>query len=1128
MMRSFQSALIAAGTALGLGTPAFAGRQGPVPLDRLQVPQYTVSGDAFSRENGDRYGNRPLYCDQIYAVALGGDKPYSVLGNGDFILGNLMFAFVRGGRGTWLQDASDCTSVYIPGRMEWTIKDSSWGSTTLHLALVPTAQGPGMAVRLTAANAEPGDSIVWASGSATHERGHILWEYDMTSQRSRFTYRGFVPSDCDQNRVGLTESGWTLQAAGERSPVAQGRCSAPGSLVVADANAWADPMAVVHSRGNEQPMACGFVPLASESPVYWVLAGPGVNAADPARAFAAGWQRARTIEDRVAVDTPDSWLNAAVHASNTAEYGCYRQGIFTHSGMRWGVPLLGWRTLFGATAWGWHDEVKADAARFIGHQITRSDLTTPDPDPRTELTSQAPDSRMFGRGRIDLDDPHHYDMQSQFFDQVQHAWRWTGDRQLEGLLRPSLELHCEYIRDCFDPAGMGIYESYANTWPTDDQWYNGGGTSEETAYAYRAEQTAMQLAERSADADAVRRHAANLKHIRDAFFKLLWIPDKGHPGAYREQGGLQRLHESCWLYAIFCPIDAGLLTREQSAEALQYTEWDLQRVRMPYGGEQCWPSNWVPSIWSVREMWAGDNYQLALAYFQTGLADDGWKVLRGTFPQELVFGPVPGDMGHPAGGTDFNDCNSMFGRAVVEGLFGYRPDYPAGKVRFSPQFPAGWDHASLRTPDFSVSYRSLGATADYRLTLAQPAEMDFELPVSTTRVTAVTVNGRTVDWRLAAGFGRSLVEVRLPFGRDAEIEVRCHDSPGCFPPIHSAGASGDPIELRAADAQLVAFHDPEGALLDAQITGGALDARLSRNAGDHLVLGLVQYGHTRQWRLFKLHITNPVAEAAAKTHVDVQADARWLPVDMQAQFNGDIRTIYLQKYLSPRPNTCSLRLATDGYSTWEMVLGKTPRPPPKVALDEIPSLEDGHGCIRVGAGIPIRWKGGNRNIAFTSLWDNWPRQVTVPVNQAGDAVWFLLCGSTNPMQVRIANAVLRLHYSDGTEERLELIPPFNFWTLCPMGGVDYDYRRDGYSLPKVPPITAQLGANCRAIVLGWSLRPGAILKSVELESLSQEVVIGLMGVTIMNPSPQTTAAQGRTPLAAAAWNSSLASASRPK
>ena len=119
-----------------------------------------------------------------------------------------------------------------------------------------------------------------------------------------------------------------------------------------------------------------------------------------------------------------------------------------------------------------------------------------------------------------------------------------------------------------------------------------------------------------------------------------------------------------------------MLDATKAAQALHYTEWGLEREKMPYGGERCWPSNWVPSIWSVREMWPGDNYHLALAYFQTGLADDGWNILRGTFPHMAFYGPVPGDLGYPCGATDFNDCASMFCRVVVEGLFGYRPDYP--------------------------------------------------------------------------------------------------------------------------------------------------------------------------------------------------------------------------------------------------------------------------------------------------------------------------------------------------------------------------------------------------------------------------------------------------------------------
>jgi len=310
--------------------------------------------------------------------------------------------------------------------------------------------------------------------------------------------------------------------------------------------------------------------------------------------------------------------------------------------MRWGVPLLGWRTVYGGTVFGWHDNVKTDARNFISHQITESSQTTAHADPKASLSSQAPDSRMFGKGRIDFHHPHHYDMQSQFFDQVQHAWRWTGDPELD-------------------------------------------------------------------------------------------------------------------------------------------SEWGLERVKMPYGGDQCWPSDWVPSIWSVREMWSGDNYQLALAYFQTGLADDGWKVLHGTFPQQMLFGKVPGDMGHPAGGTDFNDCNSLFARAVVEGLFGYIPDYPNKVVKIAPQFPGDWDHANINTPDVTMNYKRSGGNLEFNVTLAHAGALEVQIPVSTKAVQSVTVDGKPAKWELAPGFDRSLIKLALPATASANIEVTCQDAlKNCF------------------------------------------------------------------------------------------------------------------------------------------------------------------------------------------------------------------------------------------------------------------------------------------------------------------------------------------------------------
>ncbi len=1083
----------------------FAGRlEQPINLTKLQTPTYTVEGDAFVRHNGDRYCNRPLYCNHTYAVALGGDKPFLMVGDDKSCLGNLMFALLRQGQGKWLQHASDITSKYRPGRMEWIVKDPAWGKTAIYLEAVPAANGAGVVVRIHVEKSLPGDTLLWASGGFNNAKEGILGAMDMTSQTVKYMLRGFAASDCKNNKVLTHGASWTLQSVTEKDQdTAVGMCSTDTQARIADANYWENPAALLASHGNELPMACGTVALVGGQDLYWGLRSSRSEGATApptlAEQFAAGLRRVVEFEKRVIVETPDSWLNAAVGASVIANDAHFRDGIYTHSGMRWGVPLLGWRTVFGGTVYGWHDRVKTDAQKFISKQITDSDKTTAHANPSALLTSQAPDSRLFGKGRIDFHNPHHYDMQSQFFDQVQHAWRWTGDSELEKLLRPALNLHCEYIKVCFDPSNLGIYESYANTWPTDDQWYNGGGTSEETAYAYASEKTALQLAQRVGDQPNIQLHTANLERIRKGFFDLLWIPRLGYPGAYREQIGYQRLHESPWLYAIFCPIDAGLLDPEQAAQALQFSEWGLERVTLPYGGEQCWPSDWLPSIWSVREMWPGDNYQLALAYFQTGLADDGWKVLHGTFPQQLLYGNVPGDLGHPAGGTDFNDCNSTFARAVVEGLFGYRPDYPNGRVTIAPQFPNEWEHALIRTPDVSLKYVHHNETSKLDITLAQAAELTVQVPISTTAVQAVTVNGQPTKFELIPGFGRSLVELTLPRTNSAAIEVTCQDTRKVYPATYLSGNSGDSVTLQAEDGQLVDFHDPQGVLKDVQLQNGTLAGVLTTNAGNHLVFGLAQVGAAKQWRLFKIKVTDAQADKylADKTRVEIAATAQWDTVNLQAVLNGDIRTIYQQKYLSPRPNTCSLRLATDGYSTWQQVLSKDFHAP-EISLNLVPTLLDRKGQLLTSNNVPFIWPGEKTNIAFTSQWDNWPKTITVPVNKTGQAIWFLLCGTTDPMEVRIANAELRLKYADGVVEKLELIPPFNFWTLCPFGGIDYDYQRDGFALPKVPPLTVQLGQNCRAVVLPWRLRPGVPLASVTLETLSQEVVIGLMGVTVMN------------------------------
>jgi hypothetical protein len=168
----------------------------------------------------------------------------------------------------------------------------------------------------------------------------------------------------------------------------------------------------------------------------------------------------------------------------------------------------------------------------------------------------------------------------------------------------------------------------------------------------------------------------------------------------------------------------------------------------------------------------------------------------------------------------------------------------------------------------------------------------------------------------------------------------------------------------------------------------------------------------------------------------------------------------------------------------------------------------GENQLNTPQDVPFIWNTGEKNVTFTSMWDNYPVKVDFPVNKKGDAIYFLVSGSTNVMQCQIANAVIRLNYADGQTDSLELVPPVNYWNLSTITARatapgqasrnDYTSETDKFCMPEELPETVQLGENCRAMLLNLKMREDVELESITLETLSQEVVVGLIGVTIMN------------------------------
>jgi hypothetical protein len=163
----------------------------------------------------------------------------------------------------------------------------------------------------------------------------------------------------------------------------------------------------------------------------------------------------------------------------------------------------------------------------------------------------------------------------------------------------------------------------------------------------------------------------------------------------------------------------------------------------------------------------------------------------------------------------------------------------------------------------------------------------------------------------------------------------------------------------------------------------------------------------------------------------------------------------------------------------------------------------------------LRLLDDDKNIMFTSQWDNYPKESTVPLSGKASHAYFLMAGSTNPMQTRLTNGTVTINYTDGTSAVLQLKNPENWWPI------EQDCDNDGFAFntgaPK--PLRVHLktgevtddnkkyisikGFSNRAIdggaatVLGLSLDRNKQLKSLTLHTMANDVVIGLMAVTLI-------------------------------
>jgi hypothetical protein len=121
---------------------------------------------------------------------------------------------------------------------------------------------------------------------------------------------------------------------------------------------------------NGQQFVLGSADATTSGPIHIVVnrssphAPPPLPASDDAAAaaFAAAFERKQQMGSRVVSETPSVFLDAGMSAAAAAIDGLFRDSppVYLHGAMAWDVALVGWRSQYGATCWGWTENVAAE------------------------------------------------------------------------------------------------------------------------------------------------------------------------------------------------------------------------------------------------------------------------------------------------------------------------------------------------------------------------------------------------------------------------------------------------------------------------------------------------------------------------------------------------------------------------------------------------------------------------------------------------------------------------------------------------------------------------------------------------------------------------------------------------
>lgn len=1169
--------------------------------------RYVPEGEDFVIINGDKKFNRALYGTNTAFRIETGDLPEF----GFFMPnmgGNMQLGLIKDSKSLWLNDAQYIKSIYRPGSRIYEVRDPFIESGKIIITVLAMADVEGMILKIESEKLPANIRLITSFGGASNKRFFRNGDLGVDDPNAF----GLKPDACLNNifeinnnlfmiEYGQGTKGGSQKSIGIFPENTEMKLASPYAMTT-PLNAWKSEVIekkpIVLSRTNISTSGTYYIAVQKnegKTPVYSELK----------KYFDDAEYKRKSIAGTVKINTPDPYFNTLGGVLSIAADGIWDPDCWQHGAVGWRMPLNGWRAAYVGDAIGWHDRARKHFDGYSASQIKDIEPVIPHPAQDQELNLARADktwgTQMYSNGYItrnqySTNQMHHYDMNLCYIDELLWHFNWTGDMDYVRKMWSVLKSHLAWEKRNFDPNDDGLYDAYAGIWASDALQYNSGGVTHSSAYNYRANKMAAQIA--SKIGEDPKSYIDEATKILKAINSQLWMPDKGWWAEYKDFMGNKMIHPNAGVWTVYHAIDSEIHTPFQAYQATRYIDTEIPHIPVLARGlddedyQTVSTTNWLPYSWSINNVAFAEVAHTSLAYWQSGRNDEAFKLFKSSILDGMYLGSSPGNIGQvsfydAARGEcyrDFGDPIGVYSRTLIQGLFGILPDAMNNRLEIRPGFPSSWNYAFVSTPDIDIDFKRKGNLDTYTITeqFEKSLKLDLRLKAQRENILSVKINGKSQKWYLEEAIGQPLIKIECEPSKNYIIEIEWSGNTLNEPSYIEGGVKGENWNL-STKAKVQKIYDPQNVLANAKSKVNSVNGILNGELGHRTLFIQLKQGQMIWWKPINIEIKEPVSidydseapslQFAIKNNQNKDLNVQLLvnsynqpltikekeisnlitipqenvkfgtnflqlvengkviyetslinwnlknpssnyeTVNIDSALNASVTQIFKNEYLTPRSPYTTLQVPKQGIGEWC-------HPTMTANIDDSGLRKATQGNIFMTPfAVPFRTSSNEKanNVIFTTLWDNYPNKVSVDLTGKASHAYLMMAGSTNHMQCHVINGSVTVYYQDGTKEILELINPE---TWAP---IEQDFFVDGQAFrlkqPRPYRVAFKTALVSRDLETDLNIKPNEVdgriidggggiildlplnsqkeLKNIELKAIANEVVIGLMAVTLL-------------------------------